>query len=133
MRYVPYREVGARPNIVVDGAPLASTTLTLSHWPNNTSPAAFRRETSTETALAWVESHDPRRVAGIVTNNHFDEDGPFSMYTVLEPRRALAAVARSYRHVDSILKRGLDRLTPAEPNEVPRTVHENIRGPGYYH
>lgn len=91
MRYVPYREVGARPNIVVDGAPLASTALTLSHWPNNTSPEACRRETSTETALAWVEAHDPRRVAGIVTNNHFDEDGLFSMYTVLEPRRALAA------------------------------------------
>lgn len=90
MRYVPSREVGARPNIVVDGAPLASTVLTLSHWPVNSTPDAYRRDTSTETALAYVERNDPARVASVVTNNHFDEDGLFSMFTVLEPRRALA-------------------------------------------
>ncbi len=87
--YVPYLEVGARPNIVVDGAPLPSTVLTLSHWPVNATPEEFRRETSTETALAWVEGHDPRRSAAVVTNNHFDEDGLLSMFTVLDPRRAL--------------------------------------------
>lgn len=89
LRYVPYREVGARPHIVVDGAPLPSTVLTLSHWPVNATPERYKRETSTETALAWVEHHDPRRLAGIVTNNHFDEDGLFSMFTVLDPRSAL--------------------------------------------
>lgn len=76
--------------MVVDGAPLASTVLTLSHWPVNSTPERYRRDTSTETALAWVEHHDPARVAGIVTNNHFDEDGLLSMFTVLEPRAALA-------------------------------------------
>lgn len=89
LRFVPYREVGDRPNIVVDGAPLASTVLTLSHWPNNATPDRFKRDTSTETALVYIEGHDPRRAAGIVTNNHFDEDGLFSMFAVLEPRRAL--------------------------------------------
>lgn len=89
MRFVPYPEVGGRANIVVDGAPLASTVLTLSHWPNNATPDRFKRDTSTESALAYVERHDPRRVAGIVTNNHFDEDGLFSMYALLKPRRAL--------------------------------------------
>lgn len=46
--------------------------------------------------------------------------------------RALAAGARSYRHVDAILKRGLDRTTdtPAT-SSVPE--HENIRGRDYYH
>ena len=48
--------------------------------------------------------------------------------------RALAAGARSYRHVDSILKHGLDRLPldgePAPPS--PRLVHANVRGPAYY-
>ncbi|MCC7328676.1 MAG: hypothetical protein IT484_00805 [Gammaproteobacteria bacterium] len=93
--------MGSRPNIVVDGAPLASTVLTLSHWPNNATPEPFRRDTSTETALAWIEGHDPRQVAGVVTNNHFDEDGLFSMFTVLDPglawrhRRLLADAARA--------------------------------------
>jgi transposase len=31
--------------------------------------------------------------------------------------RAMAAGARSYRHVDSILKHGLDRIAPAEESE----------------
>ncbi len=49
--------------------------------------------------------------------------------------RASAAGAKSYRHVDSILKHGLDRL-PA-PDERPHDdagviVHDNVRGPEYY-
>jgi hypothetical protein len=91
VRYIPWREVGARRNIVVDGAPLVSTVLTLSHWPNNATPEPFRRDTSTETALAYVAGHDPARTATIVTNNHYDEDGLFSMFAVTEPRWALAA------------------------------------------
>lgn len=53
----------------------------------------------------------------------------------LAAARALVAGAKSYRHVDSILKHGLDRL-PA-PVERPRddaavVVHDNVRGAGYY-
>ena len=48
--------------------------------------------------------------------------------------RALAVGARSYRHVVSILKHGLDRLPldaePATPS--PRPTHANVRGPAYY-
>jgi transposase len=50
--------------------------------------------------------------------------------------RAGAVRARSYRHVESILKNGLDRLpSPDEPTEerAPLAAHENIRGGGYYH
>jgi hypothetical protein len=112
LRFVPRSEVGGRPNIVVDGAALPSTVLTLSHWPNNTTPERFRGDTSTESALAYVESHDPRRVADVVTNNHFDEDGLFSMFAILDPRtalchrRLLADSARagdfgSFRHRDA--------------------------------
>jgi transposase len=50
--------------------------------------------------------------------------------------RAFTAGARSYRHVDSILKHGLDRapLATAElPTESARQgPHENIRGADYY-
>lgn len=50
--------------------------------------------------------------------------------------RALAVRARSYRHVDSILKRGLDRLPlpAAEPvKQLTLAVLENVRGSDYYH
>lgn len=49
--------------------------------------------------------------------------------------RAIAVRARSYRHVDSILKHGLDRV-PVEPQSEPiqlPLVHENVRGGRYYH
>jgi transposase len=48
--------------------------------------------------------------------------------------RAGAVGARSYRHVDSILKHGLDRLPTLGP-AAPLTlapVHEHLRGRGYY-
>lgn len=88
LRYLPYREARGLPHIVVDGAPQSSTVLTLSHWPNNATPDRYRRDTSTETTLAWLEENDPRRVAGIATNSHFDEDGLFSLFTLLDPGRA---------------------------------------------
>jgi transposase len=49
--------------------------------------------------------------------------------------RALAVGARSYRHVDSILKHGLDRvplLAPLAPLPCA-PVHEHVRGRDYYH
>lgn len=51
--------------------------------------------------------------------------------------RALAVGARSYRHVDSILKAGLDRLPlPEVATEAAPTAtapsHENVRGRNYY-
>jgi len=49
--------------------------------------------------------------------------------------RALAAGARSYRHVNSILKNGLDRVPllvcPEDQTSTP-VDHENVRGAGYY-
>jgi hypothetical protein len=48
--------------------------------------------------------------------------------------RAMNAGARSYRHVESILKHGLDRLAPAETTSPQLSlVHENVRGRDYYH
>jgi transposase len=48
--------------------------------------------------------------------------------------RARAVGARSYRHVDAILKYGLDRLAlpPAVAPPAPRVVHDQLRGPDYY-
>jgi transposase len=50
--------------------------------------------------------------------------------------RALAIRARSYRSVESILKRGLDRAElpqPSSPSSTPPLRHDNIRGEDYYH
>lgn len=49
--------------------------------------------------------------------------------------RAVAVRARSYRHVDSILRNGLDRIAmkdTAAATTPPPLVHGNIRGRGYY-
>ena len=47
--------------------------------------------------------------------------------------RALGAGARSYPHIESILKNGLDRLEPAAPAaEVKPIAHANVRGAAYY-
>jgi transposase len=49
--------------------------------------------------------------------------------------RAVRVRARSYRHVQSILKNGLDRvpLPKAEPETKPLPLtHENVRGGDYY-
>ncbi len=47
--------------------------------------------------------------------------------------RALEIGARSYSSVNSILKNNLDRQRPASPADGPEIVHDNIRGPTYFH
>ena len=48
--------------------------------------------------------------------------------------RAVTVGARSYRHVQAMLKHGLDRvpLETDDPSPSPRRVHDNVRGPAYY-
>ena len=49
--------------------------------------------------------------------------------------RAVLVHARSYRHVQSILKNGLDRVPPPEASpetSTPPAAHENVRGGDYY-
>jgi transposase len=46
--------------------------------------------------------------------------------------RAGAVGARSYRHVDSILKHGLDQVALTPPRAARPLVHEHVRGPQYY-
>jgi len=88
-QFTPYAAARSLPNIVVDGAPLPTTLLTLSHWPNNQSPPELRRDTSTATVFAYLDAVHLHQEVPWVTNNHFDEDGLFSMYAITEPQRAL--------------------------------------------
>jgi transposase len=47
--------------------------------------------------------------------------------------RALRVRARSYRHVESILKNGLDRVVATDEPTSLSLTHENVRGRDYYH
>lgn len=87
--YVPYGDLGARPNVIVDGPPQKATTLTLSHWPNNDTPPELKRDTSTGIAFAYLDTPALHREQAIVSNSHFDEDGLFSMFALVDPATAL--------------------------------------------
>ena len=88
MRFVPYEELGSRPNIIVDGAASPSTVLTLSHWPKSGTPAELKRDTSAEIVFAYLDSPSLHVEAEAVSNNHFDEDGLVGVYTLLDPANA---------------------------------------------
>ncbi|UCG72185.1 MAG: hypothetical protein JSV45_13190 [Chromatiales bacterium] len=93
-RFVPYGELGTQPNVIVDGPPQKATVLTLSHWPNNDTPAELKRDTSTAIAFAYLDTPALHREQTIVSNSHFDEDGLFSMFALVNP-----ALATRYREL----------------------------------
>jgi transposase len=119
-------------------------------------PAAHRAhlEWSPSRIINWAGSIGPQTRAlaeAILADRPHPEQGYRSCLGILrlgkrygEARleaacaRAVAAGARSYRHVDSILRHGLDRAplppTADEPARPTSTeTHENVRGPHYYH
>ena len=80
LRFVPYHELGDRPNVVVDGAAAPSTVLTLSHWPGSPTPPELLDDLSAQ--IAFHTLAEPERFAGVdlVSNNHFDQDGLVSAF-----------------------------------------------------
>jgi len=107
-------------------------------------------EWTPERITRWAASIGPRTralVVAIFADRPHPEQGYRSCLGILRlarrygderletaAARTLAVGARSYRHVESILKHGLDRL-PA-PDERAREAivasHDNLRGPDYY-
>jgi transposase len=101
--------------------------------------------------IHWASTVGPKTaelVAAILTERRHPEQGYRSCLGILRLEklygrarleaacaRAVAVRARSYRHVDSILKNGLDRVplpeAAAEQSTLP-LQHENIRGGQYY-
>lgn len=73
--YVPYEEATRRPNIVVNGAANDSSTLTLSHWPNNGTPWPLKGDTCVGIVFNYLDNPAWHRDVLPVTNNHLDEDG----------------------------------------------------------
>jgi hypothetical protein len=85
MRYKPYEEAASEPNIIVDGAANQKTVLTLSHWPKSGTPAALLADTSAGIAFNYLDTPAFHVNAEVVSNNHFDEDGLFGIYALLDP------------------------------------------------
>jgi transposase len=107
-------------------------------------------EWSPSRIVSWAESIGPetaKLASAILAERRHPEQGYRSCLGILRLSkkygaerleaacvRAVSAGARSYRHVESILKHGLDRLAPTEASSPQLSlVHENVRGRDYYH
>lgn len=86
LEYVPEPAAAARPNIVVDGSPNAGTVLTLTHWPGYPPPRGLEADLSAQMAFKLLGRPDliPAGVTA-VTNNHLDQDGLASIFTLTRP------------------------------------------------
>src|SRR5215467_3122596 len=88
MRYVAYEALGNERNIIVDGPANPHTRITLSHWPYSPTPAALREDVSAQIVFRYLDEPEWRVEAEAVSNNHFDEDGLVSVYSMLSPEAA---------------------------------------------
>ena len=103
--------------------------------------------------ISWGQSIGPstgKLVATILDERRHPEQGYRSCLGILrlgkrygEDRleaacaRALSVGARSYRHIDTMLRKGLDRMplptSRQSSTKSPSATHKNLRGGGYYH
>jgi hypothetical protein len=89
MRYLPPFAIADMANIVVDGAPNATTKLVLSHWPHSGTPHELLADTSAEIVTGWLAREDRTLELDIVTTDHFDEDGLLGVWAMTAPDLAL--------------------------------------------
>ncbi len=90
LEYVPYGELGGRPNVIVDGSAARGTVLCLSHWPGTPTPPDLQADLSAEMAFRYLRTFDRHGDARLVSNNHADQDGLVSVFTLTDPAEALA-------------------------------------------
>ena len=82
--FVPFHEVRGRSHVVVDGPYGEGALLGLSHWPNGETPPHLAADTSAEIVARYLDATPSGPSIGIVTNNHFDEDGLLATFLLLE-------------------------------------------------
>jgi hypothetical protein len=82
LRYLPYDQTNAIPNIIVDGTANEGTTVTLSHWRRSGTPVELAADTSTEIVFKYLDTPRFHVEAEVVSNNHFDDDGVFGVFTL---------------------------------------------------
>lgn len=88
LSYVPFHLLGDKPNVIVDGSGNENTRLTLSHWPGNETPSQFKADLSAEIVFNFIDHGEIPSGVEAVSNNHFDEDGLISLYSILNPEAA---------------------------------------------
>lgn len=86
---VPFGGRAPERSIACDGL-VAGAALHLSHWSGNRTPVEFKRDTSTESALAYAAAAGTDASLDLVTNNHLDVDGVLSVFALVNPDAALA-------------------------------------------
>jgi hypothetical protein len=97
--FVPPEDLAGAPHVVVDGAMLPGTVLSLSHWPRSGTPPALADDTSAAIVDRYLRAGAAGPDVVAVTNNHYDEDGLLGIWLLLErpaegaPERALAIAA----------------------------------------
>lgn len=84
--FVPFGATAPAKAVCCDGL-VDGTTIHLSHWPGNHTPAELKRDTSVEIALAYGATGE---ASALVVNNHFDTDGALAVFCLLEPEVARA-------------------------------------------
>ena len=90
LTYLPYHELGGRPNVIVDGSPTEGTVLCLTHWPGNPGLAQFAADLSAQMAFTYLDAYDRHQPARCASNNHFDQDGLVSLFALVDPDHARA-------------------------------------------
>lgn len=92
------------PHVLVNGLPLANTSLCLSNWPAAPTPRAFAADTCAESVLRFLRSDErQQRLEGIqiATSARFDGGGLLALWALLHPDEAaeqeplLVAAARA--------------------------------------
>ncbi len=88
LKFVPFHKLGDQPNLIVDGKGNEHTRMTLSHWPDNDTPAQYKDDLSAQIVFRYLEDDKPIEDVEVVSNNHFDEDGLVSVFAMVDPKRA---------------------------------------------
>jgi hypothetical protein len=91
LELISLEEAKQQPHVMIDGAALSTSVLTLSHWPGSTTPRGLRRDLSAGMAFAWLRSRRRwcRAVPVSVATDHFDQDGLVGVFALSRPEVAL--------------------------------------------
>ncbi|MDX6556479.1 MAG: hypothetical protein QOD86_2674 [Miltoncostaeaceae bacterium] len=98
-RFVRPERLAGAPHVVVDGPRMPGTVLALSHWRGSGTPPELAADTSAAIADRYLDAGAAGPPVDALTNNHYDEDGLFAIWLLLErpardaPARRLAVAA----------------------------------------